>query len=192
MINCVIMASGYGRRMGKNKLLLPYKDKTLVEHIIEKVNYCDFYTRVIVARDERILNLAINSGLKAVKNNNANIGQSQSIKLGINNLPKADGYMFFTADQPLLDIETIKVLMNTFEKSNKSIIVPRVNNRNGSPVIFPLRLIYELKTLQGDNCGRQVINNHIEDVIFVYVRNEYLLMDVDTWEDYKKIINIKG
>lgn len=193
MISCIVMASGFAKRMGKDKLFLEYKNKTLAEHIIEKVSACDFCSRVIVARDERILRLARENGLKAVKNDNADIGQSQAIKLGIINSPRTEGYMFFTADQPLLNVETIELLIKAFEKNNnRNIIVPRVNGRRGSPVIFPLKYVDELLKLEGDTCGRLVINRHIEDVRFAEVGHEYFLMDIDTWEDYQKIINIKG
>lgn len=186
------MASGFGKRMGRNKLFLPYRNKFLVEHIIEKATVCDFYSTIIIARDERILRLAEKAGLKAVKNNNAEEGQSKAIKLGIKNSPKTDGYMFFTADQPLLNEETIKLLMETFEKNKENIIVPIALEKRGSPVIFPFKYMDELLKLEGDTGGRGVINNNIRDVLFVDVKDENLLMDVDTWEDYEKIINIKG
>lgn len=185
------MASGFGRRIGKDKLLLPYKNKLLAEHIIEKVRECDFNSRILVARDEKIISLAEKNGLKTVKNKNAQAGQSEAIKLGIINSPKADGYMFFTADQPLLDIETIKLLIDAFEKNNECIIVPRFDERRGSPVIFPLKYIGELLKLEGDTGGRQIINKHIEYVKFIEVKDERVLKDIDTWEDYESIVNNK-
>jgi molybdenum hydroxylase accessory protein, YgfJ family len=191
MINAIIMASGYGRRMGKDKLLLPFRDKLLVEHIIEKVMGCDFYNRVIVSRDERILSLAAKKGIKGIENDNAYKGQSESIKLGIINTLEAHGYMFFTADQPLIHIETIKLLMHTFNKNSNCIIVPRFGEKRGNPVIFPVKFVNELMLIDGDKGGKSVINNHIKDVIFVDIKNEYELMDIDTYEDYEKILNIK-
>lgn len=186
------MASGYGRRMGKNKLMMPFRNKPLVAHIIEKVLQCNFYNSVIVAKDDEVLRLADSMGIPAIKNNKAYIGQSQSIKLGITALPKADGYMFFTADQPLLDVKTIKALMDTFEKNNKYIIVPRYKKQKGSPTIFPARFIEKLILLEGDNGGKAIIDAHINEVMFFDVENEYVLKDVDTEKDYERIINMKG
>ncbi len=191
MINAIIMASGYGRRMGKNKLLLTYKDKPLVQHIIEKVVSCDFYNRTIIVKDEEILSLAMNYGLNVVRNHNPSIGQSEAVKLGIDNTTRAKGYMFFTADQPLLDVETIELLVDAFKKNSDYIIVPTYRGKKGSPVIFPLEALDELRELQGDIGGRNVINNNMNKVIFIEVKNEYVLMDVDTWEDYEKLISIK-
>ncbi|AJA46424.1 molybdenum hydroxylase accessory protein, YgfJ family [Clostridium pasteurianum DSM 525 = ATCC 6013] len=190
-ITAIIMASGYGRRMGRNKLLLKYKNKTFMEHILENIRKCDFYSRVIVARDEGILGLAESLGFKAIENEQAFKGQSESIKLGINNSPKSDGYMFFTADQPLLDIETIEILMKTFNENKYSIIIPKFRERRGSPVIFASRFLKELQELQGDVGGKKVIDNNKEAVVFAEITREEVLFDIDTYEDYCKLINLK-
>lgn len=189
MINAIIMASGYSKRMGKDKLLMPFRGKLLVEYIMEKVISCNFYSSVVVSKDERILSLATTKGLEAVENKNAHKGQSESIKLGINSTPIADGYMFFTADQPLISIDTIKLLISTFDKYNScNIVIPRVKSKRGNPVIFPKKFVNELMSLEDDNGGKNVINNHIENAIFVDITNEYELADIDTYEDYKRIL----
>ena len=80
-------------------------------------------------------------------------GQSQSIKLGILNTSPADGYMFFTADQPLIDSYTINLLLDTFAKNKNSIILPRYKNKSGSPTIFSVKFKEQLLDLQGDIGG---------------------------------------
>ncbi len=98
--------------------------------------------------------------------------------------------MFFTGDQPLLDSYTINLLLNTFTKNNNCIIIPKYRNRVGSPpAIFPEKFKDELLNLQGDVGGKTVINNHINEIIFVNLRNEYSLFDIDTSKDYEYILN---
>lgn len=187
MINCIVMASGYGSRIGTNKLLLKYGDKKLIEHVMDKILQIDFYSRVVVAKDKEVLDIACKRGFKVVENRKSILGQSESIKLGIENSPGAKGYMFFTGDQPLLTRLTIERMMATFKKNPQSIIIPRYRDRNGSPVIFSSIFIDELKTLEGDKGGREIIKRNKENLIFVEVENEYELMDIDTWEDYEKL-----
>ncbi|MDF2672895.1 MAG: hypothetical protein K0R09_1160, partial [Clostridiales bacterium] len=57
MLNAIIMASGFSNRMGSSKLLLTYKDKTLIEHILDKVIDCGFHDIILVARNKEILNM---------------------------------------------------------------------------------------------------------------------------------------
>ena len=187
MINCIVMASGYGSRIGTNKLLLEYRDKKLIEHIMDKILQINFYSRLVVAKDKEVLDIACKRGFKVVENKNSILGQSESIKLGIENSPVAEGYMFFTGDQPLLSKLTIEKMIDAFKNNPQNIVVPRYKERNGSPVIFSSIFIDELKALKGDKGGREVIKRNKDSLIFVEVENEYELMDIDTWEDYEKL-----
>lgn len=187
MINCIVMASGYGSRIGTNKLLLEYRDKKLIEHIMDKILQINFYSRLVVAKDKEVLDIACKRGFKVVENKNSILGQSESIKLGIENSPVAEGYMFFTGDQPLLSKLTIKKMIDAFKNNPQNIIIPRYKERKGSPVIFSSIFIDELKALEGDKGGREVIKRNKDSLVFVEVENEYELMDIDTWEDYEKL-----
>ncbi|WP_238902285.1 molybdenum cofactor cytidylyltransferase [Clostridium sp. YIM B02506] len=187
MINCIVMASGYGSRIGTNKLLLEYRDKKLIEHIMDKILQINFYSRLVVAKDKEVLDIAGKRGFKVVENKNSILGQSESIKLGIENSPVAEGYMFFTGDQPLLSKLTIKKMIDAFKNNPQNIIIPRYKERKGSPVIFSSIFIDELKALKGDKGGREVIKRNKDSLVFVEVENEYELMDIDTWEDYEKL-----
>lgn len=189
MINAIIMASGFSRRMGVNKLLLTFKGKTLIESILDKITKCDFYDIVLAAQDEKILEIGNKMGIKAIYNEKAELGQSQSIKLGIMNSREADGYAFFTGDQPLLNIDTIKYLMKCFNEAKDSIIIPAFNEKRGTPVIFPQKFKSELLSLEGDTGGKQIISKHMDFVKFIQIKSELLLFDIDTEEDYAELLN---
>ncbi|MDF2674521.1 MAG: metal dependent phosphohydrolase, partial [Clostridiales bacterium] len=87
--------------------------------------------------------------------------------------------------------ETIKYLMNCFYEKTDSIIVPIFKEQRGTPVIFPKKFKYELLNLKGDTGGRQIIGKHMDAVTLAEVREEFLLYDVDTEEDYKKLIFVE-
>lgn len=187
MINAIIMASGFSKRMGANKLLLTFEGKTLIENILDKIIKCGFYDIILVAQDKKVLEIGNKKGIKGVYNERAELGQSQSIKLGIINSKEADGYAFFTVDQPLMNIETINYLIKCFYETKYSIIVPAFNEKRGTPVIFPKEFKSELLSLEGDTGGKQIISKHMNAVKFIEVKSELLLFDIDTEEDYKKL-----
>lgn len=191
MINAIIMASGSSRRMGENKLLLDYGGKTLIENVLDKVSGCCFNDIILVARDKRVIDAGNSRGIKVVKNERAELGQSESIKLGIVNSKEADGYAFFTGDQPLMNIKTIKYLVKCFEITGERIVVPFFGEKRGTPVIFPGKFKEELLLLTGDMGGRELIARHKDAVSFIEVKSELLLFDIDTLEDYRKINSIK-
>lgn len=88
MISAIILASGYSRRMGKNKLLLKYRGKSLIEYTIEATQKCGFAEIILVGREEKILKIGNKYGLKVIKNANAFKGISESIKLGVMHVKK--------------------------------------------------------------------------------------------------------
>ena len=142
MITAIIMASGYSKRMGtKDKLNLKYNGKTLIEMTIDTILNCDFKEIILVAREENILELGKQKRIKVIKNENADKGIRESIKLGVSNAVTSKGYMFIAADQPFLDADIVNQLIFKFNKYPDSIIIPIFEKRRGNPVIFP----YELK-----------------------------------------------
>lgn len=189
MVNAVIMASGYSTRMGKNKLMLPFKGKPIIEHVIDTIKECNFNEVILVGRENKVLDIGKKKNILTVLNTKAYKGQSQSIKLGILNTCASNGYMFFTGDQPLLDSYTINSLLNTFTQNNDYIIIPKYKDKVGSPTIFPKKFKNELLNLQGDVGGKAVINNHTNEILFVNLRNGFCLFDIDTSKDYEYILN---
>ncbi|MGH4124530.1 MAG: molybdenum cofactor cytidylyltransferase [Clostridium sp.] len=191
MVSAIILAAGYSRRMGKNKLLLKYRGKSLIERTIETIEKCGFSEVILVGREEEIIKTGNRYGLAVVKNQNANKGISESIKLGVMQAVQTDGYMFFTADQPFLDVDTVKGLIREFIQNPSYIIVPRCDSRRGNPVIFPYSFKEDFLQLQGDIGGKLIINKNLDKVKFVEISDSWGLFDVDTNENYEYILKLE-
>ena len=191
MISAIILASGYSKRMGDSKLLLKYKGKALIEHTIDTVMSCGFSQIILVAREEEIIEIGNRNNLEVTKNKNAIKGISESIKLGVMNTKNTDGYMFFTADQPFLDLDTIRMLHEKFTKNSAYIIVPTCAGKRGSPVIFPSSFKEDFFKLQGDVGGKTIINKNLDKVKFVEVQDSRKLFDIDTKESYEYILKLE-
>lgn len=189
VLTAIIMASGFSSRLGTNKLLLPYKGKYLIEHILDTIISSNYFYSILVARDDDVLELGKVRGIQVISNNRAEIGQSESIKLGVENTPFTEGYAFFAADQPLMDGETLKLLVDQFYQDKNFIVVPKFQNHRGTPVIFPKRYKSDLLALSGDIGGRTIIKRYKNQVQFVEVKNENLLLDIDTLRDYQELLN---
>lgn len=190
MISAIVMASGFSRRMGENKLLMDFNGKTIIENTFKALKKCDFKEVIVVSQYEEVLKIANKYQFKFVLNDNAQIGQSESIKLGIRNSGKCDGYMFFVGDQPLINNDDVKELINEFERNKEYIVIPRYDNKTGNPVIFPTCLKNNLLSLKNDEKGKKVINEY-DKIKYVNV-SKYTLLDVDTKVDYENLKKLKG
>jgi molybdenum cofactor cytidylyltransferase len=190
-ISAVIMASGMSARMGEDKLHLKLGSKYLYEHILDTVWLYPFYEVLVAAKDDDILAKARSQGFQAVRNTRYSMGQSESIKAALIISRPTDGYMFFAADQPFVQLETIKLLCSKFAVNPNRIIVPVYGAKRGSPVIFPCSFQEQLLGLKGDQGGRVLLQSHMDRVTGVQVLSDWENIDIDTREDYKLVKKIR-
>jgi len=190
-ISAIVLASGFSKRMARDKLHMEIKNKKIYEYIMETINNHNFYEVLIISNDSEIISKANKLKYKAFNNPDSHLGQSSSIKVALKNVNNSSGYLFFVADQPLISSNTIKLLCDEHEQNLDKIIIPSYNSVNGSPVLFPSSFKNELMSIKGDSGGKSIINNNIDKVIKVQIDNDYELMDVDTMEDYENILKIE-
>lgn len=185
-IVAIVMASGLSKRMGTDKLLLPFRKKLLFQHILDTLGTLPFEEILIVTTKDKIAEYAEKKDMKVLFNENAHKGQSASIIIGLENAQKADGYMFFVADQPFLKRETIQNLMNVFVENCEKIVLPFFRGIKGNPVIFPHRVKKDLMNITGDQGGSVVIKKEWENAVKIDFDNELEGLDIDTMENYNK------
>ena len=184
----IIMASGFSRRMKTDKLLLKLGDKMVLEKVIESCKKSNLEDIIVVYRKDEIRDLANRYNLRAVLNEKADEGQSASIKLGVSNIEKdTKGMMFIVGDQPHLDSLTIDTIIDEFEDNQEKIIIPIYDGKKGNPTIFPISLKEELSALTGDVGGKEVINDNLDRVKYIEVKNHKAGIDMDTVEEYEKL-----
>ena len=187
-LDAVVMASGFSKRMGKNKLSLSYKGRTLLEATLEKISHIPFNEVIICGREEWVEDLADKYNFKYCYNSFADLGQSESIKLGTEN-STGEGLAFFPGDQPLLAEDTILNLYYEFQKTNL-ITIPTVEEDRFSPVFFPEDKKAELLKLEGDTGGKTIIKKTpVINLVKFSSKEEF--KDIDTIEDYMYILNNK-
>jgi len=182
----IILAAGSSKRMGKQKLLLPFKDSTILEEVIKTVKSCSTLNEVIVVyKSEEVLNAIKKYDVKSVYNPIAEKGQSTSVVEGIKSChPETKAYMFIMGDQPFISLDIMKAIIEVWNNNPNSIIVPRYDGRNGMPTLFPSNYKQELLNITGDKGGRDIIKANPDNVIYVDFNDTLAGVDIDTMEDY--------
>jgi molybdenum cofactor cytidylyltransferase len=188
MISGIILASGFSKRMEKEKLLLPVGGVALVERVTRAAQASRLDEVILIYQKKEIEKIGIKYGITSVYNSRAEEGQSAAIKLGIHTAhPETDAFMFMVGDQPFLSPSTINILIDTFQQDPHSIIVPVYNGFRGNPVLFPFAMKEFLLALAGDLGGRILIEKMPGWVNLVSIDEEMLGTDIDTEEDYLRI-----
>jgi len=189
MISAILLGAGRSKRMGVDKLSLPWGRKTVLRHCFDTLAQSEVQEVIVVLdiRNKGIKNLFQGPKAKVVTNPYSNEGMSTSIQRGIQTIhPSSDGILIALGDQPFLKKRTINALIRTFGQRKDGIIVPSFRGRRGHPVIFHRRYRKELLNLKEDVGGRSIIERHPEDVRVVPLKSIGVVKDIDTWQDYKE------
>lgn len=185
--DAVIMASGFSKRMGRNKLLLDIGGKPVITRLLERMPYEMFRKVVVVYSDVKVSEACVGFQVETVLNKVPNELKSGTIRQGVEACSSADGLMFFVADQPCIKRDTIETLLSIYDKNSEKIVIPICNGKQRNPVIFPKGTLHELADLSGDEGGRVVIKKHPELSIYIGFDEPEQFLDVDTEEDYERV-----
>ena len=186
-IGCVLMAAGFGRRFGGNKLTQATADGLpLIECALAAIPADKLSRVVVVTQDPQVAAPAEKYGFTSLHNPHPERGQSESIRLGLAALSDCDAVLFQVADQPKLQKETVAQLIDFAAAHPDRIVGLGHNGRRGNPCLFPARFFPELMALTGDHGGRSVILAHEEDLLLMEVPSTQLI-DIDTPEQLEKL-----
>lgn len=188
----ILLASGASRRLGKPKQLLDWGGKFLINHVIDEILQSKISQLVVVlganfARIEPI----IESHSKIIFNPHWEDGKSTSIKIGLEDVEsESDATMFFIIDQPFLNWKLINALIQRIDHSSANIVATKINSILTTPMLFKNTYYDQLKSLSGERGGKYVANN-ANDIIHLNWPDERLLLDIDTEEDYVKLLKLR-
>ena len=196
MVSAILLAAGESRRMGaKNKLLMLFENKSIIEHIVENLIASRAAEVIVVLGHEAETVQSVLSGKNVIFAINPNFrqGMTTSIHAGIANAsPNVGGFMICLSDLPFITTGEFNVLIDAFEaasrKDSKTIIVPQFDGQRGNPVIFSAgyrKDILEHKGLMG--C-KGIVKQNPDRVLEVEMATDHILRDIDTAEDYEAFI----
>jgi molybdenum cofactor cytidylyltransferase len=200
----ILLAAGFSRRFrGQNKLLAPFRGKPLARHTLDLVCGMGCFERVFfVYADEAVASLADGLEVTAVYNPAPEKGQGGSARLGLMAAAQAsaavktagavqayntgqDYYMFFLCDQPLLDQDTVRLLLEAARPGR--IVEPACPGGNHSPSLFSASFLDELLALKQGEHPRLLKARHPQAVITAEIAGPAVLADIDTLEDLERL-----
>lgn len=189
MISAIIMASGFSRRMGENKLKLSIDGKEMYKYTLDLVAKSKLEPKILVTNDEEILAYGKKLGLSTYENPLAQEGKSGSITIGVENTPKeVEGYMFFVCDQPFVSLETLEAITAAFRKNPDCIAVPFYEGKRGAPMLFPSKYREGLLSLTKDQGGVVLLKG--APVTEVAIPRGWEHIDIDTPKDYREVHHV--
>lgn len=193
-ISAIILAAGQSVRMGDdNKLLLPFRDSTIIENTVDQVTGSNVGETIVVLghEAERVRPLLEGKPVTVVENSDYREGMGSSLKAGLARVSKsATGVMICLTDLPLVESEDLNRLLGEFEAgSEETIVVPFHEGQRGNPVLFSAIYRDEVMQTRGPVGGcRGIVKRYPERVVAVAMETDHVVYDVDTPEDYARLI----
>lgn len=186
-VTAIILAAGASRRMGTQKLLLPFAGKTVIEHVIDRVvagGVADIV--VVVGADARVAEAASQRNVRLVHNPDPDRGMLSSVRCGLRALPgTCDAVLVVLGDQPSLSAGLVARVLEVSRTSPGKILVPSFEGRRGHPLLLPIGYREEVLTRYDEEGLRGLLRTHAGDVLEL-PSDASALADMDDLADYRR------
>jgi molybdenum cofactor cytidylyltransferase len=191
-VAALLLAAGSSRRMGQSKQLLPLDGKPIIRHCIDTIIAADIDEIIVVLGhdNEELLKTLRGLPVKAMFNEEPGSDMAQSVRIGLRAVnPYASGVLVSLSDHPLISEETLRNLLRFHADAPDKIIIPVYKEKRGHPTLFPRHVIDEI--FEGGTL-KDLINRDSERIRTVGVIDEGVIIDIDTMQDYERVVLIIG
>lgn len=188
MIRGILLAAGSSRRMGSDKLSLPWRGSTVLSSTLARWLSVPALEEILLIRRRKD---PTDHGprVRVLVNAEADEGMGSSLRVAARALPPdTKAVAVGLADMPDIDPATIAALVAAWEPLGPgAIVAPVFDGRRGHPVVFGSRHIAALRGLEGDRGARTLLKERAGDLALITVEDPGVLIDLDTPDDLKAL-----
>lgn len=207
----ILCASGFSKRFGKsNKLFIDIKKSSdrdsiiLYKHMIEKlISSKDLLLKkfrddlsydlkvdisIVSQYDEILIDNDYKDKVIMIRNTDAKLGLSSSIRCATKNFIDYDAMMFLNADLPLLPEKEIALFLYHSICSNDS-LSSMYTDMPQNPAYFENKYFDEILDIEGDIGPKDLLKKYKKHCYKYHIDKKYLY-DIDTVDDYKNLWNV--
>ncbi|MED3729096.1 NTP transferase domain-containing protein [Priestia filamentosa] len=187
----IFLAAGSSKRMGVDKLSLPFQTSTIGNTSLSHALLSQLHTIIVVHRpnDDLFWMNKSDKRVHFVSCIRAEKGQAYSLKSGVQEAiyQQANAVVVLLADQPFVTSTMVNDLMFTYSKQPfLSFIAPRFQGTMAPPILFAASMFPLLLSLEGDIGARKILK-HRSDGLFLSYKEKKWLYDIDTKEAYEHV-----
>ncbi len=181
--------------MGTNKLLLPFGERTVLGQVIAVLQDCPLGEIVVVTGHEREeieemlgRHHGPHSTLRFVHNSHYATGEMlSSIQAGLAVLRSdCEAALIVLGDQPQIQQRVVEQVIAA--RAPGAVVIPSFNQRGGHPILIGRACWAEVLAQPHTASLREALRAHAGWVRYVEVDTETILRDMDTPEDYSRMV----
>ena len=189
MIKAILLAAGQSKRLkGENKLVKIYRNKPLINHILNALHKSKINKVVIVLGHEyKIIKKIIKKNKKFifVVNKNYKNGIASSIKIGLKKVSRKDkGFVIVQSDTPFIKTSDINKICNSISKKRYLVHALKFKNKIGNPIGFDSSVLTKFKRMKGDFGAKFMVKRLKNNTNFIKVISKRVFKDLDLRKDF--------
>jgi molybdenum cofactor cytidylyltransferase len=198
VVRAIVLAAGESTRMGSPKALLPDgAGRAFVARVLHtfRASGVSDITIVTGSLHERIVaavaaDVPTGALIRFARNPDPSRGQLSSLLTGLEaaDSPGVDAVLATPVDVPFIQPETVRSLIEAFERTLSPIVRPVRGSRHGHPVLFARAMFDDLRGADPALGAKAVLRAHASSVLNVDVEDEGALLDVDTRDEYERLV----
>jgi molybdenum cofactor cytidylyltransferase len=183
-LDCILLAAGESSRMGKPKLLLPFRGTTVIGALVEAVLGAGLRPIIVSRPGDGTLAAALSGfrGIRFAVNPEPGRGMLSSFQAGAREVG-SDRFFFMPADMPFV---TAPVFERLALVAAAGPVIPRCGERKGHPVLMPSSLIPAILALPANIPLKALIL--ASGPTYADFAEEAILRDIDTGSDYAEAL----
>ena len=187
----LLLAAGLSRRMGTQKLLLPFGERTVLETVIGNLRAAGLAPILCVLSEATRRGLPpLGEDVTALINPAPERGYASSLAIALDALPDGEGEPFclMLGDLPLAQPEDMAQLRAAFQRrpAGYTALAPYREGRFGHPLFMEGLWRGRLRSASGDRGGRDAMARFMPEVLTVEGKDGFFA-DLDTAEDYRRV-----
>lgn len=193
ILAAVVPAAGLSRRMGREKILLPFRRSTVLETVLETLVAAGIKEVVAVLRPDlpSAADRASRAGARVVFNARPEEDMLVSIRLGLEAVsPDATAVFVWPADHPAVSPDTIGLLARRADRAHA--LVPFYRSRRGHPALIGRDLLSEIARIPPREGLRHLWRMRPEALREIPVEDPGVVRNIDTPEDYRQALEEPG
>jgi len=187
----IVLAAGLSSRMGRPKMLLPWKGSTVIDQLLKNLVNSVLKEIIVVtgANRDDIEKLVTRYHFQTVFNPQfANGSMLVSLQTGLREMPSScSAFFVILGDQPSLKSETINSMVDHYIYQPGLILIPSYKMQRGHPWLLDISFKNEILSLEEPETLRDFLRLHQSEITYQVMDNPEILDDMDTPEDYEKL-----
>jgi molybdenum cofactor cytidylyltransferase len=196
MTIALIPAAGKSSRMGQPKLLLPWGNQTVLEHVISAIRNGGIENVLLVVGPSlpKLEEIGKKAGALVCSLAQETADMKATVQEGLRWLeqrfnPQADDFWCLVpGDHPTLEAGTIRELLQAqAQQIGYSIFIPVFAGKRGHPSLIQWKHVAPILQLAGDQGINSYLRRQNKETLEVPVTSPSILWDLDRPEDYEQL-----